>query len=156
MDFSKIMAIVFGVIFIIILYFIIYYALKIMYKDIKVNNVRKNEKPSKRPKQRAKAKKSYGIEVISTGENPNIKKGTIIPIIDIVTIGRKEDNSVVLQDRHTSGNHAKLMVKGNNLYIEDLHSTNGTFVNGKKISMNVRLLGNEEVQIGTALFRVLA
>ena len=41
MDFSKIMAIVFGVIFIIILYFIIYYALKIMYKDIKVNNVRK-------------------------------------------------------------------------------------------------------------------
>ena len=40
----------------------------------------KNEKPSKPPKKRGKAKKSYGIEVISTGENPNIKKGTIIPI----------------------------------------------------------------------------
>ena len=154
MDFSKLMAIVFGVIFLIILYFIIYYALKIMYKDIKVNNVRKNENPSKPPKK--KVKKNYGIEVISTGESTNIKKGTIIPIIDIITIGRKEDNSVVLQDRHTSGNHAKLIVKENNLYIQDLHSTNGTFVNGRKISTNVKLLGREEIQIGTTVFRVLA
>ena len=153
MDFSKLMAIVFGVIFIIILYFIIYYALKIMYKDIKVNNVR-NENLSKLPKK--KVKKNYGIEVISPGENSNIKKGTIIPIIDIITIGRKEDNSVVLQDRHTSGNHAKLIVKENNLYIQDLHSTNGTFVNGRKISTNVKLLGREEIQIGTTVFRVLA
>lgn len=154
MDFSKLMAIVFGVIFIIILYFIIYYALKIMYKDIKVNNVRKNENSPKPPKK--KVKKNYGIEVISTGESTNIKKGTIIPIIDIITIGRKEDNSVVLQDRHTSGNHAKLIVKENNLYIQDLHSTNGTFVNGRKISTNVKLLGREEIQIGTTVFRVLA
>ena len=153
MDFSKLMAIVFGVIFIIILYFIIYYALKIMYKDIKVNNVR-NENLSKLPKK--KVKKNYGIEVISPGENSNIKKGTIIPIIDIITIGRKEDNSVVLQDMHTSGNHAKLVVKENNLYIQDLHSTNGTFVNGRKISTNVKLLGKEEIQIGTTIFRVLA
>ena len=153
MDFSKLMAIVFGVIFIIILYFIIYYALKIMYKDIKVNNVR-NENPPKPPKK--KVKKNYGIEVISTGESTNIKKGTIIPIIDIITIGRKEDNSVVLQDMHTSGNHAKLVVKENNLYIQDLHSTNGTFVNGRKISTNVKLLGREEIQIGTTVFRVLA
>ena len=153
MDFSKLMAIVFGVTFIIILYFIIYYALKIMYKDIKVNNVR-NENLSKLPKK--KVKKNYGIEVISPGENSNIKKGTIIPIIDIITIGRKEDNSVVLQDMHTSGNHAKLVVKENNLYIQDLHSTNGTFVNGRKISTNVKLLGREEIQIGTTVFRVLA
>ena len=153
MDFSKLMAIVFGVIFIIILYFIIYYALKIMYKDIKVNNVR-NENLSKLPKK--KVKKNYGIEVISPGENSNIKKGTIIPIIDIITIGRKEDNYVVLQDMHTSGNHAKLVVKENNLYIQDLHSTNGTFVNGRKISTNVKLLGREEIQIGTTVFRVLA
>ena len=153
MDFSKLMAIVFGVIFIIILYFIIYYALKIMYKDIKVNNVR-NENLSKLPKK--KVKKNYGIEVISTGESTNIKKGTIIPIIDIITIGRKEDNSVVLQYMHTSGNHAKLVVKENNLYIQDLHSTNGTFVNGRKISTNVKLLGREEIQIGTTVFRVLA
>ena len=153
MDFSKLMAIVFGVIFIIILYFIIYYALKIMYKDIKVNNVR-NENLSKLPKK--KVKKNYGIEVISPGENSNIKKGTIIPIIDIITIGRKEDNSVVLQDMHTSGNHAKLVVKENNLYIQYLHSTNGTFVNGRKISTNVKLLGREEIQIGTTVFRVLA
>lgn len=154
MDFSKLMAIVFGVIFIIILYFIIYYALKIMYKDVKVNNVRKSEKTSKLIKK--KVKKNYGIEVISTGESSNIKKGTIIPIIDIVTIGRKEDNSVVLKDRHTSGNHARLIVRENNLYIQDLHSTNGTFVNGRKISTNVKLLGREEIQIGTTIFRVLA
>lgn len=151
MDFSKLMAIVFGVIFIVILYFIIYYSLKIMYKDVKVSGGRR-----RRPQTiDNNINRSFGIEVISVGQNPNLKKGTIIPIKDEITIGRKEGNSLILSDKHISGNHAVLTVKNNYLYLKDLNSTNGTFVNGKRIVSSVKLIGKEEIQIGTTVFKVL-
>lgn len=145
MSFSKISAVVFGIAFIIILYSIILFALRIMYKDVKGGGRR-------RPNH---AKKSYGIEVIKIADNSDIKKGSVIPIRGIVTIGRKEENSVVLSDLHVSGKHAKFIIKNNILYIEDLNSTNGTYVNDKRISGKVKLFGKDEIRIGTTVFRVL-
>ena len=145
MSFSKIAAVVFGFIFIVILYSIIYQALKIMNKDVKGGG--KKRQPT--------AKKTHGLEVIETGENTSVKKGSVIPVRTNVTLGRKEDNSIVLSDLHVSGNHAKLVIKNNVLYIEDLNSTNGTFVNSKKIEGRVKLFINDEVKIGTTTFKVL-
>lgn len=145
MDFSKISALVFGIAFIVILYAIILFALRIMYKDVKSGGRRR---PSN-------SKKSYGIEVVNIANGSNIKKGSVIPIRGTVSIGRKEDNSVVLSDKHVSGNHAKFIIKNNILYVEDLGSTNGTFVNDKHISGKVKLFGKDEIRIGTTVFRVL-
>ena len=84
MGFSKLMTLVFGVAFMIILYFIIYYALKIMYKDVKGSGRRKQ----------SSAKKNYGIEVLSTGENSNLEEGSILLLRGTITIGRKEGNTI--------------------------------------------------------------
>lgn len=146
MNFSKIAAVVFGIIFIAILYSIIYQALRIMNKDVKGGG---------RRKQPSSNKKMQGLEVVDVSEEVNVKKGSVIPVRSTVSIGRKEGNSIVLTDVHVSGNHARLTIKNNVLYIEDLNSTNGTFVNGKKISGRVKLLGNDEVKIGTTTFKVL-
>ena len=143
MNFSKIAAVVFGIIFIAILYSIIYQALRIMNKDVKGGG---------RRKQPSSNKKMQGLEVVDVSEEVNVKKGSVIPVRSTVSIGRKEGNSIVLTDVHVSGNHARLTIKNN---IEDLNSTNGTFVNGKKISGRVKLLGNDEVKIGTTTFKVL-
>ena len=103
MGFSKLMTLVFGVAFMIILYFIIYYALKIMYKDVKGSGRRKQ----------SSAKKNYGIEVLSTGENSNLEEGSILLLRGTITIGRKEGNTIKLDDQYASGNHAKIIVKNN-------------------------------------------
>jgi len=145
MSFSKLSAVVFGVLFIILLYAIIVYALKIMNKDVKSGGKRK---PSS-------AKKSFGLEVVAVTENTSLKRGTVIPIRISVTIGRKEDNSVVLADQHVSGNHARLIIKNNILFIEDLNSTNGTYVNDKRISGKVKLFGKDDIKIGSTSFKVL-
>ena len=50
-----------------------------------------------------------------------------------VTIGRKADNDLVLDNATVSGHHCKIYKAGETFFIEDLGSTNGTFVNGKKI-----------------------
>ena len=146
MDFTKAMAGIFGLFFIVILYVIIYYALKIMYKDVK--NGGKKRRPSN-------SNKYYGLEVISAGDNLDLKGGSIIPIRSDLTIGRKDGNSIVLLDQHVSGNHAEIIVRNNKVYLEDLHSTNGTFLNGKRISVKVQLSNKDEITIGKSIFKIV-
>ncbi len=146
---SKIAAVIFGIIFIIILYVIIYYALRIMYKDVKNGDGKRRRTPNQ------VKKKTIGIEVVFVSIPGDLKKGSVIPVRNDITIGRKEDNSVVLNDQHVSGNHAILSIRNEALVLEDLNSTNGTLVNGKKISGRVRLNINDEIRIGTTKFKVL-
>lgn len=147
MSFSKMIAGVFGLIFIVILYVIIYYALKIMYKDVK--NGGKRRRP-------ARANGNYGLEIINSGNGRDLKEGSIIPIRSDLSIGRKDSNSVILTDQHVSGNHAKIVVRNNGLFLEDLNSTNGTYLNGKKISSRIKLNNKDEIRIGTAVFKILS
>ncbi|MDR3593337.1 FHA domain-containing protein [Clostridium sp.] len=147
MSFSRIIAGVFGLIFIVILYVIIYYALKIMYKDVK-NGGKKRRPPA--------TKGNYGLEIINSGNAKDLKEGSIIPIRSDLTIGRKDDNSIVLSDQHVSGNHAKIIIRNNALFIEDLNSTNGTYLNKNKINGKVKLSNKDEIKIGTSIFKILA
>ncbi len=52
---------------------------------------------------------------------------------EIMTIGRKEDNDIRIENLAVSGHHAKLLTIFEDSFLEDLSSTNGTFVNGKSI-----------------------
>ena len=146
MSFSRMIAGIFGVVFIIMLYVIIYYALKIMYKDVK-NGGKKRKLPV--------AKGNYGLEIINSGNNKELKDGSIIPIRSDLTIGRNDGNSIALYDQHVSGNHAKIIVRNDSLIIEDLNSTNGTYLNGNKISGKMKLTNKDEIKIGTAVFKIL-
>ena len=67
-------------------------------------------------------------------------------------IGRGGDNEIVLETKHVSRYHAVLLAGPVNTSIEDLNSTNGVFVNGKRVTRQV--LGNgDRVTIGRSQFR---
>jgi pSer/pThr/pTyr-binding forkhead associated (FHA) protein len=53
---------------------------------------------------------------------------------EATTIGRKEENDIVIDNQAVSGHHAKIVQEGGSFFIEDLSSLNGTFVNGYKIT----------------------
>ena len=45
------------------------------------------------------------------GENANLEEGSILLLRDIITIGRKEGNTIRLSDQYVSGNHAEIKLK---------------------------------------------
>jgi pSer/pThr/pTyr-binding forkhead associated (FHA) protein len=61
------------------------------------------------------------------------KLGEFILDKEVMTIGRKEDNDIRIENLAVSGHHAKLLTIFEDSFLEDLDSTNGTFVNGKPI-----------------------
>jgi pSer/pThr/pTyr-binding forkhead associated (FHA) protein len=66
---------------------------------------------------------------------------------DRTSFGRRPYNDIVIDNMSVSGEHAVLQMSGSEGYIEDLNSTNGTYVNGK--SVKKQLLNNDDiVEIG--------
>lgn len=66
---------------------------------------------------------------------------------DLVTIGRDEDNDVVLSDRRVSRQHAVIERKGDRYHIRDCGSKNGTFVNGTLLQGPMALKDGDEIQV---------
>lgn len=63
------------------------------------------------------------------------------------TIGRWEDNDIVVDDRWVSRHHARLVREGDQYRIEDLDSKNGTFVNGQRIIQPTALMDGDQIQV---------
>lgn len=66
----------------------------------------------------------------------------------VITIGRSRENNIVVDDTAISRIHSQLVFNDGICSIVDLNSTNGTYVNGKKIKGEVRLQPNDIVRIG--------
>jgi len=66
---------------------------------------------------------------------------------ETVTIGRKAENDIHIDNLAVSGKHAKVLTILNDSFIEDLKSTNGTFINGEKINKHA-LQNGEIIAIG--------
>jgi adenylate cyclase len=73
------------------------------------------------------------------------------------TIGRGLDNSIVVEDdaRSLSRHHAEIQVTDKGIYLTDLHSSNGTFVNQTKI-IQQKIIHDDFVQFGSVVFRLVA
>ena len=75
-----------------------------------------------------------------------------LTVTDSLSIGRGSDNDVVLGSKAVSRNHAVLSVLDTELYVKDLDSSNGTFVNNKRIEANKTVQLNADDKLGFASF----
>ncbi|MDP3083704.1 MAG: FHA domain-containing protein [Rubrivivax sp.] len=66
---------------------------------------------------------------------------------DKTTLGRQPYNDIVIDNLAVSGEHAVLQMVGGDVFIEDLNSTNGTYINGKAVKKQL-LAHNDTVEIG--------
>ena len=102
-----------------------------------------SNKPSPRPSLRSR--KSPNNIVITEG----VLEGTVIPLgTTPITIGRAADSTIVLDDDFVSTNHARLTPSGNQWVVEDLGSTNGTWIDREKVNAPTVLRPRVTLRIG--------
>lgn len=78
----------------------------------------------------------------------------ILPLTGKTTIGRRRSNDLVLSDNTVSGQHCIILTEGDDIYIQDLDSTNGTFLNGKRIHEKTVLQRGDKLMLGKQEFTV--
>lgn len=71
-----------------------------------------------------------------------------------LTIGRSSGSGLQVKDDYTSSNHARLVLRGDEWRIEDLGSTNGTFVAGRRVQGSAVAATGVELRIGTTTFEL--
>lgn len=73
---------------------------------------------------------------------------------DPITIGRSSDSGLVIRDDYTSTHHARLLLWNDEWMVQDLDSTNGTFLNGRRVTVPTQVPLDTPIKIGTTTFEL--
>jgi pSer/pThr/pTyr-binding forkhead associated (FHA) protein len=85
------------------------------------------------------------------------KAGMELPLgTEPLTIGRASESGLVIRDDYTSTYHARLMLWDGVWTVQDLDSTNGTFVDGKRVNTPTTVTPGTPIRIGTTTFELRA
>jgi len=92
----------------------------------------------------------YGVRVCT-----GLEEGEVYPLFENreITIGRSPTNNIFIKDKNVSRVHCQIVVTEKGCVLTDLQSTNGTFVNGERITERLLKVG-DEIRVGTTLLRL--
>ncbi|GAB2528596.1 FHA domain-containing protein FhaB/FipA [Paramicrobacterium agarici] len=83
------------------------------------------------------------------------KQGTEVPLDKgPITIGRAADSTLVLRDDYTSTHHARLLLWNDDWMLQDLDSTNGTFLAGKRVGAPTAVKLGAPIKVGQTTFEL--
>jgi len=90
--------------------------------------------------------------VIDSGSTA-LRPGQEVDLEPITTIGRAPTNSIVLDTNFVSTEHARIIFKDRSLWVEDMNSRNGTFLDQKRLNQPVAVAPGAILQIGDVRFK---
>ena len=82
------------------------------------------------------------------------QQGQEFAVKDVIVMGRSEETDVVLDDPYASEFHLRLMAQENGMMLHDLGSTNGTYVNGRRVSAPTELRRGDTIQVGKTVMEI--
>ena len=97
---------------------------------------------------------SLGRLIVVESPTGEPEAGRSFDLDAITTLGRDVNNAIVIDDPFASSDHAVLTYRGRSWYVEDLGSTNGTYVNGRAVAAVSPLGFGDEVSIGQVRLRL--
>ena len=103
------------------------------------------------PKKNTRAKRGVPTKLIVL--EPKVRKGSAYPIKSELTLGRAPTCSIgIPDDTFASQLHTRVFPHDGAVWVEDLGSTNGTHVNGGRLTAPVQLAVGDRLQIGSTIF----
>jgi len=127
------------VLFLVLLYGFLYAVARVLLRDLRVA---------------ARGPAVLGRLVVLSAPAGEPPVGASFSLDAVTSLGRDVNNAIVIDDPFASGEHAVLSFRGRAWYVEDLGSTNGTFVNGVPVDQVAALGFGDELQVGEVRFRL--
>lgn len=135
-------------VFLALVYVFIIFIVMAIYRDVKTPA--RDAAPRGRGSRKKKSERPR-LTVVAGDRN----LGARYNLSDLLVIGRATEGGIVLDDTYASQQHARVYEQGNTFFVEDLGSTNGTYVNGRKISYPLELRAGDRIKIGKTVFEFL-
>jgi len=135
----------------VLLYFFIYRAVKTVAVDVAGRRAPRSapaRTPKSKPAQRGKPPSSVVVHA------PDGKKVGSFRLADAVSIGRSERSTIKLDDSYVSQSHARLYARDGAWFVEDLGSTNGTFVNDRRVASPLQVRAGDVVRVGKTVLEL--
>jgi len=82
------------------------------------------------------------------------QKGLEIEVADAIVLGRSEEADLFLDDPYASDFHVRLVARENGMTLHDLGSTNGAYVNGRRVTAPTELRRGDAIQLGKTVMEV--
>ncbi len=99
-------------------------------------------------------RKKERVWTLSVERGPKELRGVSITVHGPVIVGRSPEADIVIGAGYVSGRHARFQLMGQNLFVEDLGSRNGTYVNNRQITEPTALRDKDVVTVGDVSIRV--
>ncbi len=127
------------ILFLVLLYMFLFAVARVLVRDLRVA---------------ARGPVELGRLVVIASPHDEPPAGSMFPLDAVTSLGRDVNNAIVVDDPFASSEHAVLTFRGRAWYVEDLESTNGTFVNGVPVEQVAPLGFGDELQVGEVRFRL--
>ncbi|AKE40278.1 FHA-domain-containing protein [Corynebacterium kutscheri] len=136
------------------LWLFILFALNTLRKDAATSSGKGKLVPILEPRLPARTSSQGNQQVLHIIEGPLQGSHLSISGLSEVTIGRTADCTFTVGDDYASARHARLFQRGNEWFIEDLDSRNGTYVDGYRIDQPEKISANQDIKIGRTILRL--
>ncbi len=142
-------------VFLAVLYIFMYRAVRAIFVEVRGTSPARpmasgRKQKAQRPPAR-RAKKPPGNVAVIEGDN---LKGKTYPLDSELTIGRGQQCSLVIDDAYASTVHARLFNRDEMIFVEDMGSTNGTYLNRQKVTNPTELQRGDKVKIGKTVLEM--
>ncbi|MGH2699648.1 MAG: FHA domain-containing protein FhaB/FipA [Actinomycetota bacterium] len=141
-------------VFLVVLYIFVARAVKAVYLELRPAAARSavsSRGPAPAPRPPSKRSRKAPRRLALT-EGP--LKGKSFDLGEELTIGRAEKCHIVVDDTYVSQVHARIYANGDAYFVEDLGSTNGTYVNRRRITSPAELSRGDRVKIGKTVLEM--
>jgi pSer/pThr/pTyr-binding forkhead associated (FHA) protein len=92
--------------------------------------------------------------VVTDAPKDGARRGQRFPLRAVTSLGGDPGNDVVVNDDYASARHSVVSFDGSQWWVEDMGSTNGTFLNGEQIDRRTALHYGDEIELGRLRLRL--
>ena len=124
--------------FIVLLYLFLFLVMRVQVRDLR------RAAPAEAPPPKSR----YGKLVVVESGRSRLTPGTTFTLQSVTSLGRKASNSIILDDDFVSSEHSLISWRDGRAWLEDVASTNGTFLNDAEVSRPVAISEGDIVGVG--------